>query len=382
MKDKLHIRFSGCWFLFWQPPAFICSCTNTIINIPGPRSSWPMVFLILSEKELQTDPVRFLKLAGPFIQTSYCLPEDFSDGIPDSYQFYTQIGQRSHFHSYSLPDNPHGYGTYVLWLSLPAEQSYTLELPEIFSACRLYVDDQLVLTLGDPDPAHYIPCIQERLITFTSTGMTRLILCVSDYSHYYSGMVYPPAFGLSHNVELYHNLRIGICIAFESLALLIAVLAIFLGLHSHQKNILIFAVLCISIIGFTAYPLFHTFLIVPVSSLVLSGIVLWICSGLAGTGTPQPPVLNGSASMPDQSGNRTDRLYHCPMLWTDLCLFDNPCHERFFHPTNWYKAFCVPLSAELLRRCTFPPPAGYTGTVLRRCILRNRFSVGSAASLL
>lgn len=76
--------------------------------------------------------------------------------------------------------------------------------------------------------------------------MTRLILCVSDYSHYYSGMVYPPAFGLSHNVELYHNLRIGICIAFESLALLIAVLALFLGLHSHQKNILIFAVLCIS----------------------------------------------------------------------------------------------------------------------------------------
>ena len=61
--------------------------------------------------------------------------------------------------------------------------------------------------------------------------MTRLILCVSDYSHYYSGMVYPPAFGPSHNVELYHNLRIGICIAFESLALLIAVLALFLGLH-------------------------------------------------------------------------------------------------------------------------------------------------------
>ena len=127
----------------------------------------------------------------------------------------------------------------MLWLSLPAEQSYTLELPEIFSACRLYVDDQLVLTLGDPDPAHYIPRIQERLITFTSTGMTRLILCVSDYSHYYSGMVYPPAFGPSHNVELYHNLRIGICIAFESLALLIAVLALFLDLHSHQKNILI-----------------------------------------------------------------------------------------------------------------------------------------------
>ena len=117
-------------------------------------------------------------------------------------------------------------------------------------------------------------------------------------------------------------------------------------------------------------------------SLVLSGIVLWICSGLAGTGTPQPPVLNESASMPDQSGNRTDRLYHCPMLWTDLCLFDSPCHERFFHPYQLVQGILRPLSADLLRRCTFPPPAGYTGTVLRRCILRNRFSVGSAASRL
>ena len=264
MKNKLHIRF--LWLLV---PFLAASCLYLFLYQYNNKYTRTTIqpangLLILSEKELQTDPVRFLKSGWSFYPDQLLSPEDFSDGIPDSYQFYTQIGQRSHFHSYSLPDSPHGYGTYVLWLSLPAEQSYTLELPEIFSACRLYVDDQLVLTLGDPDPAHYIPRIQERLITFTSTGMTRLILCVSDYSHYYSGMVYPPAFGPSHNVELYHNLRIGICIAFESLALLIAVLALFLDLHSHQKNILIFAVLCISIIGFTAYPLFHTFLIVPV----------------------------------------------------------------------------------------------------------------------
>lgn len=184
MKNKLHIRF--LWLLV---PFLAASCLYLFLYQYNNKYTRTTIqpangLLILSEKELQTDPVRFLKSGWSFYPDQLLSPEDFSDGIPDSYQFYTQIGQRSHFHSYSLPDSPHGYGTYVLWLSLPAEQSYTLELPEIFSACRLYVDDQLVLTLGDPDPAHYIPRIQERLITFTSTGMTRLILCVSDYSHY------------------------------------------------------------------------------------------------------------------------------------------------------------------------------------------------------
>ena len=341
MKDKLHIRF--LWLLV---PFLAASCIYLFLYQYNNKYTRTTIqpangLLILSEKELQTDPVRFLKSGWSFYPDQLLSPEDFSDGIPDSYQFYTQIGQRSHFHSYSLPDSPHGYGTYVLWLSLPAEQSYTLELPEIFSACRLYVDDQLVLTLGDPDPAHYIPRIQERLITFTSTGMTRLILCVSDYSHYYSGMVYPPAFGLSHNVELYHNLRIGICIAFESLALLIAVLALFLGLHSHQKNILIFAVLCISIIGFTAYPLFHTFLIVPVfpwySLELFSGyVVAWLVL-----------VLHNRLCSMDQHLCRISQGTALIVCTIALCYgltsasLTVPVMNGFSILTTWYKAFCV-----------------------------------------
>lgn len=331
---RKHIRFRLFWLLV---PVLAASCIYLFLyhyNNKYTRTSIQPAngFLILSKQDLTDDPVRFLRSGWAFYPDQLLSPEDFSDGLPDTYQIYTQIGQTS---------RSHGCGTYVLWLSLPAGQSYTLELPEIFSACRLYIDDQNVLTLGNPDPEYYEPCVQERLVTFTSTGTTRLILAVSDYSHYYSGLIYPPAFGLSHDIDLYQDLRIGICLAFETLTLLIAVLALFLGIRSRQKNILVFATLCTTITGFTAYPLFHIFFAVPIfpwyalelfCGYLVTFFVLMLHNQLCSMERHLCQISQGTA------------LIICAIA---LCYglasasLTGPVITAFSTLTKWYKAFCV-----------------------------------------
>ena len=85
MKDKLHIRF--LWLLV---PFLAASCIYLFLYQYNNKYTRTTIqpangLLILSEKELQTDPVRFLKSGWSFYPDQLLSPEDFSDGIPDSY---------------------------------------------------------------------------------------------------------------------------------------------------------------------------------------------------------------------------------------------------------------------------------------------------------
>lgn len=220
--------------------------------------------LVLSEEELNHTPLRFLTSGWACYPDQLLSPEDFEDPAFSPYMIYTEIGQYSHFDFTKKSKLPHGSATYALWISVPSGTVCALELPEIFSSCKVYIDDRLVLQTGNPDPSDYQAKVQERFLTFTSSGNTRILLAVSDYSHYYSGLTYPPAFGTPEAVSRYQNLRIGICMAADTLALFIALLAFYLGFRMHYKNALCFGGLCLAMIGFTSYPLLHTFFALPV----------------------------------------------------------------------------------------------------------------------
>lgn len=213
--------------------------------------------LMLSEQELDTHPIRFLTKEWGFYPEVLLSPDDFKDGAPLQYMTYMDIGDYTCFPSLTDKDQPHGCGTYVLYLKLP-NQPMSLMLPEIFSAYRLYINDDLVLQTGDPDINTYQPLTQNRTIHFQAEGTIRLILAVSDYSHYYSGMVYPPVLGTSQSILKYQDIRIALCASGISGALIIAVLFLYMGIHLKQRNALYFASLCASMIVFTSYPLLHT----------------------------------------------------------------------------------------------------------------------------
>ena len=109
-------------------------------------------YLDLTQETEETYPLRFLRDGWAFYPDTLLGPEDFNDGAPKEYMVYTSIGDFTRFDRMGTRETPFGCGTWVLDLWLPETGDYALELPEIFSAYRFYVNDRLVLQTGDPDP--------------------------------------------------------------------------------------------------------------------------------------------------------------------------------------------------------------------------------------
>lgn len=148
--------------------------------------------------------------------------------------------------------------TYRLTLILPeTEQTYAIELPEVFSACRLYVDGRLLLALGDPSAEHYRAGIASRVVTFTASGETELLLAAADRSGVNSGLTFPPAFGTPDAVLAVRECRLLLHGGGVLLALLGAVLALTFGLSGSRTRGILTALLCLALTVVTGYPLYH-----------------------------------------------------------------------------------------------------------------------------
>ncbi len=219
--------------------------------------------LVLSTEDLQQNPIGYLTHGWAFYPGVLLCPADLTGNTPPGYMTYTMIGQHTRFNFGN--DNPHGSASYVMNLQLPREaQTYALELPEIFSAYRLFVGGKLLLTIGDPNPAEYTPRTGNRVVTFEAAGRTTILLAVTDHSHFYSGMVYPPAFGTPEAIQSARDLRLWLHVAALVLTLLAGLCALYLGFRMKEQNALIFALLCLAVCGLISYPLLHAALVLPV----------------------------------------------------------------------------------------------------------------------
>lgn len=118
--------------------------------------------LALSEEELQKSPVRFLVSGWVFYPDALLTPEEIRD--ESHYMRYLSIGEQTNFSSPASP-SPYGCGTYQMTFFLPERKEvYALEIPEVFSAYNLYLDQDLILQMGEP--AHRTPLVQNRMVTF------------------------------------------------------------------------------------------------------------------------------------------------------------------------------------------------------------------------
>ena len=217
--------------------------------------------VIIDELTLTEHPAVIL-VDGWMVYEGLLSPEDFNGGNPPQPDATTYIGQYGGFESY-LPDGtPYGSVTYRLVLKLPAApRYYTLELPEIFSAYKAYADGELLARMGDPDPENYFPETLNTTITFEAGGKTEIVIAVTDFSHLYSGMIYPPAFGLPQAVSkmlsarfLFHAL---LCAAALTIGLLSAAVGL---LNRRARPALLFGLLCLFFVGNAVYPLVKTFI--------------------------------------------------------------------------------------------------------------------------
>lgn len=214
--------------------------------------------LRLSDEDLERDTPLHLTYGWEYYYGKLLTPEDFSSSAPVPDQ-YVAIGQYGGLEAGDATRSPHGSATYRLTLMLPeTPASYGLELPEIYSAYRLYINGQESASMGTPEAASYEPLVQSGCIYFEASKETEILFSVSDWSHFYSGLTYPPAFGKAESLQSLMNLR-----SFWYQSLL--VLAVLLGIHqfvlfclSKNSSSLLFSLICISFAGTVCSPVLHS----------------------------------------------------------------------------------------------------------------------------
>ena len=190
-------------------------------------------------------------------------------GTPDDFLYEESpvyrniyIGQYPGFEAGDNSRSPHGSATYQLSIKIPPEtENYTLELPEIYSAYKLYINGELMAVMGNPDPASYKPVTGNATVSFRAQESVNIILAVTDYSGFYSGLTYPPAFGkagaVSHLLSLRFFIRLFAC----SAALLIGLYYLITGVLSKQGRLsILYGTMCLLFIGSVCYPIAKTFM--------------------------------------------------------------------------------------------------------------------------
>lgn len=227
------------------------------------NGSWPQAkngVLDLREEPYDANTIIQLVEGWAYYSGRLLSPQDFQQNAvtPDRIVY---IGQISGFESDSAEKSPHGSASYRMVLVLPdGEREYMLELPEIYSAYRLYINGRLVAVMGDPQADTYLPETGTRTVRFSASGQTEILLAVSDFTHFYSGVVYPPAFGHPEAMATQLNIRFLFRSLFTAFALSVGVLAVIIGILSgRNKLMLLFGLLCVCFVGYTAYPLWQMF---------------------------------------------------------------------------------------------------------------------------
>ena len=177
---------------------------------------------------------------------------------PGNYMVYTDIGEHTRFDGLGTRTTPHGCGSYALHIYLPSDtETYALELPEIYSAYKLYINGRLAASVGNPTPDSYMPATQSKTVTFEAAGQAHILLAVSDYSHFYSGLVYPPAFGTYSGIESLHHIRLAFTLIACTVGLLFSLFYVYFGIRMKQKVPLLFAALCFIMFITLLFPIIH-----------------------------------------------------------------------------------------------------------------------------
>lgn len=215
--------------------------------------------LMLSQESLSENPLLFLVDGWEYYSDCLLTPADFikHPPRPDQYMF---IGQFGGFEKWNKDNAPHGSASYRLNIQIPRKPArYMLELPEIFSAYRLYINGIEVAQMGTPEPVHYRPETGNRSVVVEAGDNLEILFAVSDFSHLYSGMVYPPAFGQPAAVSSLLNTRLIFRSLLSAAALTIGLLSVWVGLLiKNNHRTLLFGLLCLFFVGYTGYPLTKT----------------------------------------------------------------------------------------------------------------------------
>ena len=159
------------------------------------------------------------------------------------------------FHNGTLP---HGFATYHLKAMLPSlSQTYAMEIPEIYSASRVYINNQLMWNQGNIE--NYKPAIQTGVIMFEAKDSIDITIQVRDENHYYSGVVYPFILGHQDAVMNVLNIRQMIRTFLCAFMFIGSCLILILTLVYRKKEFFYLFIFSFVTCIYLSYPFYHQF---------------------------------------------------------------------------------------------------------------------------
>lgn len=223
---------------------------NNKYTAPGPEPSGATVHL--TSDCLSGNRVVFLTKGWEFYQYQYLTPDRLALNRPLPNALIT-IGQTQGFDlGYGTP---HGSATYRQTLFLDNGLAATplfLEVPEIFGSYALYINGRLSAASADGSASVKLVGLPQ------NKEQIELLLAVSDDSHFYSGLTYPPALGTENAMNLLWVKRLAATLFTCCTALLAGVFYLVLGLKARAFSTLVpYGLLCLAYIGASSYPLVH-----------------------------------------------------------------------------------------------------------------------------
>lgn len=246
---------------------FLCATTLSVClflyrydnkyTAPGPGASYG--HMDLDRKTLEEQGLVWLVDGWEYYGGRLLTPEAFRSGAPapDRYVF---AGQSGGFDTAGGQPQAFGSASYRLTVTLPDEpQAYALYLPEVFSSCRLYVNGEEHLSLGQTSPGSYLAGTAEKVIPFEASGQAELLLLATNFSTACSGLVYPPAFGLPGPILDMTARRLSLRTALLAMTLLIGILSLLTGIAGRKNSLpFLYTLVCLFFLGYTCYPVIKT----------------------------------------------------------------------------------------------------------------------------
>lgn len=234
---------------------YVLYCANNKYRTTEEKAIHGLLYVEESYEDL---PVYYLSREWEYYPNVLLTPED---DLEKYYCRYLSIGEYGGMELDDSQASPYGSATYRLILALPEEEhTYGLYLPEIFSAYALYIDGSLVEQVGNPDPVHYQEQIQNRMFTFKGKGMVELMIAVTDKGSSSSGIQYVPAFGNPVKINTIRGIPVFLNSCMFTLVFLVMVFSIWTFFRTRLRANLMFAGVCICVLGYTCYPLLHTYM--------------------------------------------------------------------------------------------------------------------------
>lgn len=209
--------------------------------------------LVLDEQTINESKLFFLTEGWAIYQGELLTPDNIDEYTPNQ---YIDIGD---YHTMSFSDHTypeHGYTTYRMKIDVSGddgENVYTLQLPVIYSAYHLYINGDLLLTIGTPEEAHYEPQIYSTEVSFSARNEIDIIIAVADWIHYESGIVSSPALGRSVQVNNMVSTRMAVQALLIGSSLMLGIVLIWLRSHLHKRPAFLMLCLIFCVIGLNLF---------------------------------------------------------------------------------------------------------------------------------